>query len=197
MGGFGNNGFHWSGNVLPAHEGNGAEGAGAVAAFGDFEVGVVMGRGEDAFANQLMLIVSAKAVEERGKLECAKPAVNIGDFVSQIVFVAVGEAAGDEDFFHATGFLFVHILQDGVDGLFFGGLNEAAGVDDDDIGIGVALMGGGDVVAVELTEEDFAVNEVFGAAEGDDADAVVAGFGFQRGLGDVYAKLRGRMRCRQ
>jgi hypothetical protein len=59
-------------------------------------------------------------------------------------------------------------LEDGVDGLLLGGVDEAAGVNDDDLGIFGARGEFGSVV-VEQAHHDLGVDEVFGAAEGDEA----------------------------
>jgi hypothetical protein len=66
-------------------------------------------------------------------------------------------------------------LEDGVDGLLLGGVDEAAGVDDDDLGVFGARGELGSVV-VEEAHHDLGVDEVFGAAEGDEA-YFGAGFG--------------------
>ena len=59
-------------------------------------------------------------------------------------------------------------LEDGVDGLLLGGVDEGAGVDDDDLGV---FGSGGEFgsVVVEEAHHDLGVDEVFGAAEGDEA----------------------------
>jgi hypothetical protein len=59
-------------------------------------------------------------------------------------------------------------LEDGVDGLLLGGVDEAAGVDDDDLGVFGSGCELGSVV-VEQAHHDLGVDEVFGAAEGDEA----------------------------
>jgi hypothetical protein len=67
-------------------------------------------------------------------------------------------------------------LEDGVDGLLLGGVDEAAGVDDDDLGV---FGAGGQLgsVVVEQAHHDLRVDEVFGAAERDEA---YLGAGFDR-----------------
>ena len=53
--------------------------------------------------------------------------------------------------------------------LLLGGVDEGAGVDDQDVGVGGVgcNLGAGEV---EQAHHDFRVDEVFGAAEGDEAD---------------------------
>ena len=88
------------------------------------------------------------------------------DFVA----VALDEAAGDDEAlgFAAVLLLVLDHLEDGVDGLLLGGVDEAAGVDDDDLGV---FGAGGELGAavVEHAHHDLGVDEVFGAAEGDEA----------------------------
>ena len=57
----------------------------------------------------------------------------------------------------------LHHFEDGVDGLLLGGIDEGAGVDDEDFGVfrGVGEARAG---AVEQAHHDFRVDEVFGAA---------------------------------
>ncbi len=54
-------------------------------------------------------------------------------------------------------------FEDGVDGLLLGGVNEAAGVDDEDFGVfwtgGEARTG-----AVQQAHHDLGIDEVFGTA---------------------------------
>ena len=54
-------------------------------------------------------------------------------------------------------------FEDGVDGLLLGGVDEGAGVDDEDFGVFGALGEAG-AGAVEQAHHDFGVDEVFGAA---------------------------------
>ena len=97
--------------------------------------------------------------------------VDFGDVFADLVAVALDEAAGDDELLGAAsvGLLVLHHLEDGVDGLLLGGVDEAAGVDDEDLGVfgvGGELAAGG----VEEAHHDLGVDEVFGAAEGDEAD---------------------------
>jgi hypothetical protein len=59
-------------------------------------------------------------------------------------------------------------LKDSVDGLLLGGVDEAAGVDDDDLGV---FGSGGEFgsVVMEEAHHDLGVDEVFGASERDEA----------------------------
>jgi len=140
---------------------DGAGGAGDLRVREDVEGGVVVcvaagrktGGGEDGF-----------------EFAGADYGVYFGDVLLNLVAVALDEAAGYDD---ALGFATVLLLvldhlEDGVDGLLLGGVDEAAGVDDDDLGV---FGAGGELgtVVVEQAHHDFGVDEVFGAAEGDEA----------------------------
>ena len=96
--------------------------------------------------------------------------VDFGDVLSDLVAVALDEAAGDDEAlgFAAVLLLMLDHLEDGVDGLLLGGVDEAAGVDDDDLGVFGAGGEFGSVV-MEEAHHDLGVDEVFGAAEGDEA----------------------------
>jgi hypothetical protein len=58
-------------------------------------------------------------------------------------------------------------VEDGVDALLFGGIDEAAGVDDDHIGISALI---GDLIRFETAEHHFGVDKVLGAAEADEVE---------------------------
>lgn len=78
--------------------------------------------------------------------------------------MAFDEAAGDDEALGATGVFELGHFEDGVDGLLLGGVDEGAGVDDDDVGVfGVS----GEFVSFrdEIAHHDFGVDEILGAAE--------------------------------
>ena len=54
-------------------------------------------------------------------------------------------------------------LEDGVDGFLLGGVDEGAGVDDEDVGL-VDVSGEARAGAIEQAHHDLGVDEVFGAA---------------------------------
>ena len=80
----------------------------------------------------------------------------------------------------AVGDLVLHHLEDGVDGLLLGGVDEAAGVDDEDVGV---FGAGGELraAAMEQAHHDLGVDEVLGAAERDEADRGAVGYLGSRG----------------
>ena len=114
--------------------------------------------------------VRPAAVEDGFELAGANDGVYFRDVGADLVAVTLDEAAGDDD---ALGFAAVLLLvpdhlEDGVDGLLLGGVDEGAGVDDDDLGI-FGVRGEFGSVVVEETHHDLGIDEVFRAAEGDEA----------------------------
>ncbi len=111
----------------------------------------------------------ARGGEDGFEFSGADYGVDFGDVLLNFVAVALDEAAGYDDAlgFAAVLLLVLDHLEDGVDGLLLGGVDEAAGVDDDDLGV---FGAGGELgsVVVEQAHHDLGVDEVFGAAEGDE-----------------------------
>ena len=60
-------------------------------------------------------------------------------------------------------------FDDGVDGLFFGGTDEAAGIDQYDFGVG-RLLDHLKMVSLQQSGHDLGVDQVTGAAETDDTE---------------------------
>ena len=142
-------------------------------------VALDLGRGEDREGRVGSGAVEAGGFEDCFQLAGADDSVDFGDVLLDFVAVAFDEAAGDDDalgfaVIWAADFVLDH-LEDGVDGLLLGGVDEAAGVDDDNLGVFGARGELGSVV-VEQAHHDLGVDEVFGAAERDEA-YFGAGFG--------------------
>ena len=96
--------------------------------------------------------------------------IHLGDFLPQLVVVALGQAAADDDFLprifpHAA----VMHFEDGVDRFFLGRVDEPAGVDDEHIGLG-RFAGDLELPAGGAAEHDLGINKVLRAAEADHAD---------------------------
>ncbi len=98
----------------------------------------------------------------------AEHGVDLRDLLLQGVAVAFGEAAGDDQP-AAGGLLPGGHLQNRVDRLLLGAVDEGAGVHDDDVG---AVGVGRDLVAglFSCAEHDLGIDEVLRAAEGNEAD---------------------------
>jgi len=97
------------------------------------------------------------------KLAGADDGVDFGNGLHDLVAIALDEAAGDDEFAGGAGGFVAGHFQDGVDGLLLGGVDEGAGVDDEDFGV---FGAGGEAGsgAVEQAHHDLGVDEVFGAA---------------------------------
>ena len=159
-----------------AQVGDDAEGAGVVAAFADFEVCVVSGGEFDALwrykvgegvvgFGQVLVDDVHDFLQSVGTGDGEYAGVDVLDEVGAVGMGAGTQTAGDDDFA-----VFCKRFADGVQAFFDGVINEAAGVDDDKVGAGVAGRGGV-AFGTELGEDDFGVCEGFGAAQGDPADA--------------------------
>ena len=124
----------------------------------------------------------AGGFEDRFELAGADHGVDFRNVFADFVAIALDEAAGDDELAGAAlGFVAGH-FEDGVDRLLLGGVDEGAGVDDEDLGLfgtgGEARAG-----AVEQAHHDLGIDEVFGAAEGDEAH------GRSRGRGRFCLRL--------
>ena len=124
--------------------------------------------------------------EDGFELAGADDGIDFGDVPANFVAVALDEAAGDDELLGsaAVGDLVLDHFENGVDGLLLGGIDEGASIDDEDVGV---FGGGGEVGAIVMQEahHDLGVDEVLGAAEGDEADL---GFGLG---GDVQWRADG------
>ena len=95
--------------------------------------------------------------------------------MQQLVLLALGQAAGDDDGPDPALLLEVEHLADDAERLLPGRLDEAAGVDDDDVGpVGV----GDERVAVlgELAEHALGIDEVLRTAEADEGEGLALCF---------------------
>ena len=126
--------------------------------------------GLGAVALDLARTGSAKAAHDgrqRGVGANADNGVDLGDLLHDLLLVALGQAAGDDDLQVRVLLLVLAGHQNVLDGFGLGGLDKAAGVDDDDVCFG-RVRHGGVAVLDEGVAENVGVHLVFGAAEGDD-----------------------------
>ena len=172
-GGFVDDALEATAAEVPAKLRNDAEGAGVIAALGNLYVGRVAGSGEDAFGEivievgtggELLGLEAFAKGSDSFEFVGAEDGVDIGNVLLDIGPEAFDETAGDHEALGFAGsFVFGH-FQNGVDGFLLGGVDEAAGVNNDDVGIGRL---GSKLVAVchELAHHDLGINEIFWAAE--------------------------------
>lgn len=121
----------------------------------------------------------------------AQNAVHLRQFLPNLVGIALGQAAGHENFPHpACLFQFCH-PQNMIDGLALGGINKPAGINDHHVAVHHPVA---DRVPGFLDPEHhpFAVHLVFGAAQGNKSDRchnllflpeIIVVFHFQRPQG--------------
>ena len=113
----------------------------------------------------------ARSTEDSFEFACAYNRVYFRNVLLDLVTVALNQASGDDQAlgFATVGLLMLHHLKDSVDRLLLGGVDEAAGIDDKDL----CIFGLGSDLApsmVKHSHHDFGVDQVFGAAEGDETD---------------------------
>ena len=125
------------------------------------------------------------AIDDLGDLLAAEDADDLIDLRALLAaassFLPLGQAAGDDDGADAALLLEVEHLADDAERLLPGRLDEAAGVDDDDVGpVGVGREG----VAVlgQLAEHPLGIDGVLRAAEGNEGVSAFRGGGHQRCL---------------
>ena len=150
--------------------------------------GFGLGGGEDGEGGVGRGVVEAGGFEDGFQFAGAYYGVYLGDVGADLVAVTLYEAAGYDEALGATsvGDLVLDHLEDGVDGFLLGGVDEAAGVDDEYVGVfgtGSELC----AAAVEQAHHDLGVDEVLGAAERDEAYRRAVGFwGLSLGNGAVF-----------
>ena len=195
--------------VLAAHLRDRAERAGVVAALADAQVGEALRRQQEALG------VAARALRLASVDRChpaaraavddlahdgrharvvgqAEHRVEFLDVLAQVVAVALGQAADGDDALQVAFFLQARDRQDGVDRLLLGGLDEAAGVDDDDVGVG-GFLDHHQAFFDDVAEQHLGVDEVAGAAQADHrhADRFVHGICSQSGGSQSGDRSRG------
>src|SRR5262249_23515524 len=109
------------------------------------------------------------AVNDLDDLLAAKDADDVidpGHLFKQGIALALGQAPGHDDGTDPALLLEVEHLADDGQGFLASGFDEAAGIDDDDVGA-IGLGGEGVAGLRELAEHAFGIDEVLGAAKAD------------------------------
>jgi hypothetical protein len=161
--------------MFPTHERNSAECAAVIAAFADLEVPNVRPvAGVDAHAGVVRQRVAEKAAFRKLRNEAvglcrAKEEIDLGERRPELFLVPLNEATNGDNGLACTVRLVTASLDDGVDRLLLRRVDEAARVDDDDVGF---LERAGRLRAVrdQFGEVALAVDRVLVAAEGEKAD---------------------------
>ena len=189
--GLGDHVLHGAGAELTADGGDGAVGTAVVTALGDLEVGGVIGGGQHAVTAQAdgvlvlegavlllggevlllaLLLYGLDSLHDVVDTAHAQEGVHLGELLENLLAVALGETARDDDTLEGAVLLEPGLVQDVVDGLLLGALDEGAGgIDDDDVRVDILR---GELVARghHLVEHDLGVQLVLGTAEGDESD---------------------------
>ncbi len=143
-----------------------------VAALGNLEIGIVFRRQPHAgivFGNQRTERIGLRrhdivhGVHHGVVLVCAGDGRDIGKASADQVGLAA-HAAGDDDLA-----VFGQGLADGVEALFLGAVEEAARIDDDDIGAGI-VGGRGIAFALQARQDALGIDQGLGTAEGNEAN---------------------------
>ena len=156
------------GNVAATDERNGTEGAAAVATFGDFEVSIVLGGGQHAAAAifRLHFLFQQVGGDEVDVLHAIE-GVHLVDFRLQLLAETLREATCHIQLLDFSLLAQLGVLQDGIDRLFLCVADEAAGVDDDRVGLPPGVVAD-DVAVLQQGGQMLRIDLVFGATEGDD-----------------------------
>ena len=132
--------LHRDGDVCAADERNGAVAAFPVAAFRNFQVGVVFRGRQTAFGGQRRVLRGSQCTDDAVPRACAEIVVHLGNLSPQFVGVAFREASHDEQPFDLSGLLGRRGAQNHVYRLLLGVADESAGVDHHDLGVGAVAV---------------------------------------------------------
>ena len=112
------------------------------------------------------------AAEDLGELHHvarAEEVVDLGHLLGELARVALRQAPGDDELLAGADLLVLGELEDGVDRLLLRLADEAARVDDDDLGL-VRLVDDAPAAAGRDAEHHLGVDPVLDAAEADEVD---------------------------
>jgi len=161
------------GAMLAAHQRNGAEGAGVVAAFRDLEITHVRLIAEElSYAGMLGDGIGdqtppGKLGDEMMELRKAEKQIDLRNLLLQFLLVSLNETTDRDDRLHAA-FLQFGSFEHRIDRLLLGRIDKAAGIDQNHVGTRQVGCNDG-AVPDQLAHEPFRVDRRFVAAEGDDA----------------------------
>ena len=97
-----------------------------------------------------------------------------GNLGADVIAVAFDQASGNDELLCTAGGFEASHFQDSVDRFLLGGVNEGAGIDDEDVGL-PGIGGEAGAGLLQQAHHDFAIHQIFGAAEADKADGGVLG----------------------
>ena len=168
-----------------------------IAALGDAQIGVVLGGGQHPVELVDPAVDAGKAagvaaahqfLQRRHDLAVAAgthDAVYLRQLRQNLLLVALGEAAGDQNFPHLPLRLQLRRGEDGVDGLLLGAVDKAAGVDDHHVGAGRLLLQGMPRVAAQR-HHLLGIHQILGTAKGNKGYFHVRHLMFRRSLAPAH-----------
>ena len=172
--------LHRAGAVFAAQLGDDAEGAPIVAALRDFQISIIFRCCENPAVFRLggvdvveALVTLAGQNLSNGIRNIvirtgSKDTINFRQFLQNFFLIALGQTAGHKNLLDSALCLQLRHGQNVVDSLCLGGLNKAAGVDNNEF---CAVRVGADLIAClpQQPEHMFGIDLIFGAAKRDHA----------------------------
>jgi len=165
--------FHRSALMVAGDERDGAIGTMAVATLGDLEIGIVGRGGETSLAAMAGLEGMPQIREELGPVELAIELINLGNLGSKLRKITLGEASHDIKTPEPALLLALSHRENHLDALLLGIPDEATGIDDGNLALGiVAIMGHTVTAELKLPNEALAIDQVLAATQSDDINRV-------------------------
>ena len=172
--------LHFPGTEAAPDQGDGAVGAAVVTAVSNADVGGIGRGGQHPAAGQNGIIPAAEALAlaVQGRLQRlrqtrvlahAHQQIDLRHIGHELFFVALGQTARSHQHLAFAGALVFGHLQQSVDALLLGGVDEAAGVDDQHLRF-LFICGNGIAVLLQDGEHQLRIHPVFAAAKGNHAD---------------------------
>ena len=165
--------------MSPRDERDGAEGAHAVAPFGNLEICAV-GRGGDFAVPRADALFGevGEGVDKSRPVELAEKHVDFRHLFAQGVAITLGQAAHGHDLSDSALLFEVAKFEEEIDRFLLGVADETAGVDYDIFTLGrFRVMAHAVAPRLETADETFGINEIFRTSHRDDVDMVLFHFG--------------------
>ena len=112
---------------------------------------------------------SLARLDDALELVGADQGIHLGHLLADIPAIALHQASGHDQPLGAPDLLILGHLQDGIHGLLLGGVDEAARVHHQHVGL-VRVRSQLVTLGHELAHHHFAIHEVFGAPQADESD---------------------------
>ena len=161
---------------MPRADRDGAIRTGAVAPFGDLQVGEKRQRGDDTGTGGLGILLLAEAhhtlagehviqhIHDIPVVSDADDRIRFGEQVGSLLLVALRQTSGEDDLLQRPLFFQGSQLQNGLDGLLLGGLDKSAGVYDCNVSfsrLGHKLV----AMGTQLRQHALRIHQILGTSE--------------------------------